>query len=156
MGTLGEMPCRPSSVLLVEDHEETADFLRLFLEQDGYSVTHVADGGLAHHLISTTTAPPDLVLLDHMLPSLTGLELLRIIRTTPEWQWIPVILLTADSRPETRAEAVDLGATAYMEKKPFVMNRLLNSIRMFLPIADGPHAHGRGNPLLFDSTIPDQ
>ena len=134
MDTLIETSCRPGSVLLVEDHDDTACLLRLILEQEGYSVIHVADGGVAQHLIATTE-PPDLLLLDIMLPCVTGLELLRVIRTTPEWQWTPVIVLTADSRAETMAEAANLGATEYMEK-PFATKRLLKSIRMFLPRSD--------------------
>ncbi len=118
-------------VLVVEDHEDTARLLRLILEREGYFVTHVADGGAAQRLMAST-APPDLMLLDIILPSLTGLELLRVVRTTPEWQWIPVILLTADTRNATMAEAANLGATEYVQK-PFVEERLLASIHQFLP-----------------------
>lgn len=126
--------CGNGRVLVVEDHEDTACLLRFLLEQEDYSVLHVADGGVAQHLIDSTP-PPDLIILDIMLPSLTGLELLRLARTTPEWQWLPVILLTADSRAETMVEAANLGATEYIQK-PFVAKRLLKSIRMFLPGPD--------------------
>jgi CheY-like chemotaxis protein len=119
------------TVLVVEDHEDTARLLRLILEREGYFVTHVVDGGAAQRLIAAT-APPDLMLLDIMLPTLTGLELLRVVRTTPEWQWIPVIILTADIRNVTMAEAANLGATEYVQK-PFVEELLLASIHRFLP-----------------------
>lgn len=119
------------TVLVVEDHEDTACLLRFILEREGYGVTHVRDGRMAQKHIATTP-PPDLLLLDIMLPSLTGLELLRIVRTTPEWQWIPVILLTADSRVETMREAANLGATEYVQK-PFAAERLLKSVHLFLP-----------------------
>ena len=119
------------SVLVVEDHEDTARLLRLILEREGYFVTHVADGGAAQRLVAAT-APPDLMLLDIMLPTLTGLELLRVVRTTPEWQWIPVIILTSDARPATMVEAANLGATEYVQK-PFVEERLLAAIHQFLP-----------------------
>jgi DNA-binding response OmpR family regulator len=121
------------TVLVVEDHEDTACLLRFILERDGYGVTHVRDGRTVQNLIATMP-PPDLLLLDIMLPSLTGLELLRVVRTTPEWQWIPVLLLTADSRTETMAEASKLGATEYVQK-PFAAERLLKSIHRFLPRA---------------------
>lgn len=124
------------TVLVVEDHEDTACLLRFILEREGYGVTHVPDGRMAQQHIATTP-PPDLLLLDIMLPSLTGLELLRIVRTTPEWQWIPVILLTADSRVETMREAANLGATEYVQK-PFAAERLLKSVHLFLP---GPADH---------------
>lgn len=119
------------TVLVVEDHEDTACLLRFILEREGYGVTHISDGQMAQEMIKTTP-PPDLLLLDIMLPSLTGLELLRVVRTTPEWQWIPVILLTADSRSETMTEATNLGATEYVQK-PFVADRLLKSVHRFLP-----------------------
>ena len=119
------------TILVVEDHEDTACLLHFILEREGYGVTHISDGQMAQNLIETTP-PPDLLLLDIMLPSMTGLELLRTVRTTPEWQWIPVILLTADSRTETMTEAANLGATEYV-KKPFIAERLLKSVHRFLP-----------------------
>ncbi|HEX7768342.1 MAG TPA: response regulator, partial [Nitrospira sp.] len=129
-----ETGCSIGTVLVVEDHEDTACLLRFILERDGYGVTQVRDGLMALKLVETTP-PPDLLLLDIMLPSLTGLELLRIVRTTPEWQWIPVILLTGDSRTETMTVAANLGATEYV-KKPFAAERLLQSIHRFLPRSD--------------------
>jgi CheY-like chemotaxis protein len=124
------------TILVVEDHEDTACLLRFILEREGYAVIHVGDGRIAQDLIATTP-PPDLLLLDIMLPSLTGLELLRTIRTTPEWQWIPVILLTADSRTETMNDAANLGATEYV-LKPFAAKRLLKSVHRFFPNSAGP------------------
>lgn len=119
------------TVMVVEDHEDTACLLRFVLEREGLAVIHVADGENARHL-TTTTAPPDLIFLDIMPPSLTGLELLRLIRTTPEWQRIPVILLTTDSRSDTMTEAANLGATEYV-LKPFAPKRVMKSVHQFLP-----------------------
>ena len=124
------------TILVVEDHEDTACLLRFILQREGYGVTCIGDGRLAQQLIATTP-PPDLLLLDIMLPSLTGLELLRAVRTTPEWQWIPVILLTADSRTETMTEAINLGATEYIQK-PFTPERVMKSVHQFLPRPVGP------------------
>lgn len=132
-----ETVCSIGTVLVVEDHEDTACLLRFILERDGYGVTQVPDGLLARTLIETTP-PPDLLLLDIMLPSLTGLELLRIVRTTPEWQWIPVILLTGDARTETMTEAANLGATEYVQK-PFAAEQLLKSVHRFVPRSDSEH-----------------
>ena len=124
------------TVLVVEDHEDTACLLRFILQREGYGVTCISDGRLAQQFIATTP-PPDLLLLDIMLPSLSGLELLRAVRTTPEWQWIPVILLTADSRSETMTEAINLGATEYIQK-PFTPERVMKSVHQFLPRPVGP------------------
>ncbi len=119
------------TILMIEDHDDTACLVRFILERHGYTVKHAPDGKNAKRL-TETTAPPDLVVLDISLPVLSGLEVLRAIRTTPEWQWIPVIVLTADTRAETMAEATDLGATEYL-KKPFSPERLLQTIESFIP-----------------------
>ena len=121
---------RPT-VLMIEDHDDTACLVRFILEGNGYTVRHAPDGNNAKRLTETST-PPDLVLLDMTLPSLSGLEILRIIRTTPEWQWIPVIILSANGQPELIVEATNLGATEYL-KKPFSRERLLQAVELFLP-----------------------
>jgi CheY-like chemotaxis protein len=119
------------TILMIEDHDDTACLVRFILERNGYMVKHAPDGWNAKRL-TETTEPPDLVLLDIALPSLSGLEILRAIRTTPEWQWIPVIILSADTREETLTEATNLGATQYL-KKPVSSERLLQAIEPFLP-----------------------
>ncbi len=125
-GTTASAP----TVLMIEDHDDTACLVRFILERNGYAVKHAPDGWNAKRL--TETKPPDLVLLDISLPSLSGLEVLRAIRTTPEWQWIPVIILSGDTRIETMAEATNLGATEYL-KKPFSQERLMKAVELFLP-----------------------
>lgn len=119
------------TVLMIEDHDDTACLVRFILEREGYVVKHAPDGNNAKRLTKTSD-PPDLVLLDVSLPSLSGLEILHTIRTTPEWQWVPVIMLTADTRLDTIAKATNLGATEYL-KKPFSPERLLKAIKPFLP-----------------------
>ncbi len=119
------------TVLMIEDHDDTACLVRFILERNGYAVRHAPDGWNAKRL-TETAKPPDLVLLDISLPSLSGLEVLRAIRTTPEWQWIPVIILSGDTRIETMAEATHLGATEYL-KKPFSQERLMKAVELFLP-----------------------
>ena len=119
------------TVLMIEDHNDTACLIRFILERNGYAVRHAPDGWHAKRL-TETAEPPGLVLLDISLPSLSGLEVLRAIRTTPEWQWIPVIILSGDTRIETMAEATHLGATEYL-KKPFSQERLMKAVALFLP-----------------------
>jgi CheY-like chemotaxis protein len=124
------------TVLMVEDHDDTACLVRFMLERHGYTIRHAPDGSNAKRLTETGPAP-DLVLLDISLPNLSGLEILRTIRSTPGWQQIPVIMLTANGQPESMIEATTLGATEYL-KKPFSPERLLQSIESFLPL---PQAH---------------
>jgi DNA-binding response OmpR family regulator len=119
------------TVLMIEDHDDTASVVRFILERNGYAVRHAPDGRNAKRL-TETSEPPDLVLLDISLPSLSGLEVLRAIRSTPEWQRIPVIMLTANGRPESIAEATTLGATEYL-KKPFSPEHLLRTVASFVP-----------------------
>ena len=124
-------PSSTPTVLMIENHNNTACLIRFILERNGYAVRHAPDGWHAKRL-TETAEPPDLVLLDISLPSLSGLEVLRAIRSTPEWQWIPVIILSADTREETMAEATTLGATEYL-KKPFSQERLMKAVALFLP-----------------------
>ncbi len=119
------------TILMIEDHDDTACLVRFILERHGYTVRHAPDGRNAKHL-TETSEPPDVVLLDISLSSLSGLEVLRVIRSTPEWQRIPVIMLTADGRPESIAEATTLGATEYL-KKPFSPDHLLRTVASFVP-----------------------
>ncbi|MDH4083573.1 MAG: response regulator [Nitrospira sp.] len=116
---------------MIEDHDDTACLVRFILERHGYAVRHAPDGRNAKRL-TETSAPPDVVLLDISLPSMSGLEVLRAIRSTPGWQSIPVIMLTANSSPEALDEATTLGAAEYL-KKPFSPEHLLRTVALFVP-----------------------
>ena len=124
---------RPA-ILIVEDHEDTACLVQFVLEREGYAVTCLPNGRAAQRMMASA-GPPQVVLLDIGLPDITGLDLLRVIRATPEWQWIPVLLLTADTRSETMIAAAHLGATEYVQK-PIAAERLLASVRRFMSV---PH-----------------
>lgn len=119
------------TVLMIEDHDDTACLVRFILERNGYAVRHAPDGTNAKRL-TESSEPPDLVLLDISLPSLSGFEVLRAIRSTPTWEQIPVVMLTAHGRPESMAEATTLGATEYLEK-PFSPEHLLRTVASFMP-----------------------
>ncbi|MBX3334026.1 MAG: response regulator transcription factor [Nitrospira sp.] len=118
------------TVLMIEDHDDTACLVRFILERNGYAVRHAPDGKNAKRL-TESSEPPDLVLLDISLPSLSGFEVLRAIRSTPTWEQIPVVMLTANGRPESMAEASTLGATEYL-KKPFTPEHLLRTVASFM------------------------
>lgn len=118
------------TVLMIEDHDDTACLVRFILERNGYAVRHAPDGKNAKRL-TESSEPPDLVLLDISLPSLSGFEVLHAIRSTPTWEQIPVVMLTANGRPESMAEATTLGATEYL-KKPFTPEHLLRTVASFM------------------------
>lgn len=107
----------PESILVVEDDEEIAMLLEFLLSREGYQVTLVKDGYAAQHLIENS-APPDLVLLDVMLPYVDGIHLLEQIRSTPTWTNIQIIMLTSKSGEREVAGALNLGADDFISK-PF-------------------------------------
>lgn len=111
------------TILVVEDEETLAESIVFSLETEGYSVTAVGDGPGA--LASITDHPPDLVILDLMLPGLPGLDVLRRVR--PE-HGMPVIILTAKSSEADVVIGLELGADDYMTK-PFSMRELVARVR---------------------------
>lgn len=116
-----------NSILVVEDEEKILRLLELELEYEGYEVGKSLDGLRAFELYQSRKW--DLVLLDVMLPGISGIELLRRIRAHDEH--IPVILLTAKSSVEDKVSGLDLGANDYITK-PFQIEELLARIRAVL------------------------
>lgn len=123
------MSTKKGTILVVEDEEKIARVLELELEYEGYSVTKVMDGFEA--LEAFRTRNWDLILLDVMLPGLSGIEILRRIRNDD--LLTPVILLTAKSSVEDKVSGLDLGANDYITK-PFQIEELLARIRAALRI----------------------
>lgn len=119
-----------ANILLIEDEKKIARLLKLELEYEGYEVTVAEDG--AAGLDCFKSAAWDLVLLDVMIPRLSGMEVLRRIRTSDALT--PVILVTArDSLPD-KVSGLDLGANDYITK-PFAIEELLARIRACLRMA---------------------
>lgn len=116
-------------ILIIEDEENIARVLQLELEFEGY-LTGIAYTG-TDGLIAYREQSWDLVLLDLMLPGLSGLDVLRRIRS--DELHTPVILLTANNRVEDKVSGLDLGANDYVTK-PFQMEELLARIRANLRI----------------------
>ena len=116
----------PARVLVVDDDEKITGFLRRALAYEGYQV-EVADAGaaaLAHALKS----PPDLVVLDVMMPGLDGLEVCRRLRAGGD---VPVLMLTARDGVGDRVQGLDAGADDYLPK-PFALEELLARLRALL------------------------
>lgn len=114
-------------ILVVEDEEKLAKFVQLELGYEGYKVT-VANDGLSG-LMAARDAEPDLVLLDWMMPGLSGVEVCRRLRATGAT--MPVILLTAKDGIEDRVAGLDAGADDYVVK-PFSIEELLARVRAHL------------------------
>ena len=113
-----------SHILVVEDEVKLAQFIKLELEYEGYEVTVINDGlgGLA----TAREMTPDLILLDWMLPGISGLEICRRLRQTGDK--VPIILLTAKDEVSDRVAGLDAGADDYIIK-PFSIEELLARIR---------------------------
>ena len=116
-------------VLIVEDEEPLTLLLRYNLEAEGYDVDSVARGDEAE--IRLREQVPDLVLLDWMLPGLSGIELCRRIRARPETERLPVIMLTARGEEGERVRGLATGADDYVVK-PFSVPELLARVRALL------------------------
>ncbi|MFZ3012267.1 MAG: response regulator [Nitrospira sp.] len=120
-----------TTVLVVEDEQDTAELLKCVLERTGFLVTYAKDGRQATTLIETTCAP-SLVLLDMVIPYVSGIELLRVIRRHPDWQGVPVIMLSADDYEPDIQQALREGATAYVTKQKGSA-ALLQAVKQLLP-----------------------
>ncbi|MBI5120796.1 MAG: phosphate regulon transcriptional regulator PhoB [Rhodospirillales bacterium] len=116
-------------ILIVEDEAPLVTLLRYNLEKEGYQVTEAGDGDEAIMLINERK--PDLVLLDWMLPMLSGIEVCRQLRRKPETRDLPVILLTARGEEADKVRGLNTGADDYITK-PFSVPELLARIRTAL------------------------
>ncbi|MEV0225705.1 response regulator transcription factor [Streptomyces sp. NPDC050704] len=113
-------------VLVAEDDEKQAELIRRYLVHDGHAVTVVHDGPTA--LKEATQRPPDLLVLDWMLPGLDGMEICRRIRATGD---MPILMLTARSTEDDLLLGLDIGADDYMTK-PYRPRELVARIRTLL------------------------
>src|SRR5436853_4477149 len=113
-------------ILIVEDEAEIASYLRRGLTYDGFSVEVVGDGNAA--LAAARERPPDLVVLDLMLPGLDGLEVARRLRIGLD---VSIIMLTARDSVADRVAGLESGADDYLPK-PFAFEELLARIRVQL------------------------
>ncbi|WP_409020268.1 phosphate regulon transcriptional regulator PhoB [Brevundimonas vesicularis] len=116
-------------ILVMEDEDALATLLQYNLEKEGYDVTVAPDG--EEGLIQVDERMPDLVLLDWMLPKLSGIEVCRRLRGRAETRNIPIIMLTARGEETDRVRGLDTGADDYMTK-PFSMTELTARIRAVL------------------------
>lgn len=119
-------------VLVVDDEERMARFVRLNLEHDGFRVVEAYRGMQAMQILRDTM--PDIVLLDVMLPDFDGFEVLKMIR---EISSVPVIMLTAKGEEDDRVRGLELGADDYVTK-PFSPRELVSRVRAVLRRFEAP------------------
>jgi two-component system phosphate regulon response regulator PhoB len=116
-------------ILIVEDEEPLTMLLRYNLEAEGYEVDAVARGDEADTRLKEQV--PDLLVLDWMLPGLSGIELCRRLRSRPETRALPIIMLTARGEESERVRGLATGADDYMVK-PFSVPELIARVRALL------------------------
>jgi len=117
------------SILLVEDEAALVALLRYNLEREGFAVLEAPDGDEA--LLQAREQKPDLILLDWMLPLVSGIEVCRQLRRHPETRAIPIIMLTARGEEGDKLRGLDSGADDYVTK-PFSPSELIARIRAVL------------------------
>ena len=118
-----------ANILIVEDEADLALLLRYNLEAEGFAVQSAEDGEEATERLRETT--PDLILLDWMLPGLSGIELCRRWRLREETARVPIIMLTARGEEEERVRGLATGADDYMVK-PFSLPELVARVNALL------------------------
>lgn len=118
-------------VLLIEDEANIAEAIRFILSRDGCEVQVQPDGNAA--LAAVAAFGPDLVVLDLMLPGMSGLEILAALRANPTTQSLPVLMLTAKGQGRDRDAAERAGVSAFMTK-PFANAEIRAAVRDLLGV----------------------
>jgi two-component system alkaline phosphatase synthesis response regulator PhoP len=113
-------------IVVVEDDPDISELVGRYLEKAGYKSERIASGGDA--LQAIVARPPDMVVLDLMLPQVDGLEICRTLRANPKTSDIPIIMLTARGDEAERIVGLELGADDYLAK-PFSPNELVARVR---------------------------
>ena len=131
-------------ILVIEDDDAISTLIQYNLEKEGYDVAVAGDG--EEGLMQSEERLPDLVVLDWMLPKVSGIEVCRRLRSRPESRNVPIIMLTARGEESDRVRGLDVGADDYLTK-PFSVPELNARIRAVLRrmrpgLADDRLSHG--------------
>ena len=136
-------------IMVVEDEAALVTLLRYNLEKEGYRVCEATDGEEA--LLVSDEATPDLVILDWMLPVMSGIEVCRQLRRKPVTRDVPIIILTARGEEADKVRGLNVGADDYLTK-PFSLPELMARVRALLRRSQP--AHGKG-VLSYDTIVMD-
>jgi two-component system, OmpR family, alkaline phosphatase synthesis response regulator PhoP len=123
------MAAMAARILIVEDDPDIAELVARYLGKAGFTTDCAAGGGQA--LAAIAAEPPDLLVLDLMLPQVDGLEVCRAVRANPATSALPIIMLTARAEESERIVGLELGADDYLAK-PFSPNELVARVRALL------------------------
>lgn len=131
----------PKNVLIVDDEPNIVLSLQFLMKKAGYNVRVARDGEEA--LAEIAKAPPDLVLLDVMMPKRDGFDVCQTVRGNPSWQDVRIIMLTARGRDIEREKGLALGADSYVTK-PFSTKDVLAQVDELLGLGGGETKAGGG------------
>ena len=137
-------------ILIVDDNRDLRGYLRRVLNQAGYSVISAHNG--AHGYTEAQKHCPDLIVTDLMMPQVSGLDLIAMIRQDQQLAGTPMILLTAKANEETRIEGTEMGADAYLAK-PFNDRELLAEVRNLLALKTNERRVAQLNLYLTESVL---
>ncbi|HSW99028.1 MAG TPA: response regulator [Candidatus Saccharimonadales bacterium] len=125
-------PKHPKRILFVEDDDALAGVYLVRLQAEGFDVKRVSNGEEA--LAAATSFKPDLVLLDVMMPKVSGFDVLDILRNTPETANMKIIMLTALSQESDRKRAESMGVDEYLVKSQVVITDVIDRIKAHLKL----------------------
>jgi DNA-binding response OmpR family regulator len=120
-------------LFVIDDEPDVVELLRTILEAEGMEVSSATDGASAIEQI--LAEPPDLIILDIMMPELDGFELLKLLRLDSFGANIPVLILSARTEQHDQIEGLQSGANAYI-CKPFSPRELVRQVRFLLGLTD--------------------
>jgi DNA-binding response OmpR family regulator len=126
------MEAKKSKILIVEDDLALSGVYKSRLELEGFEVSQVSDGEKA--LTAAVEFKPDIILLDAMMPKISGFDVLDILRNTPETKDLKVIMLTALSQPKDKERAESLGVDDYIVKSQVVIGDVVDRIKHHLGV----------------------
>lgn len=127
-------------LLIVEDEADIAESLRYNFEREGFKVAVAESGEKGLRMALDESRPPSLILLDLMLPGMTGIELCRRLRREPATKKMPVIMLTAKAAEGDKIAGLDTGADDYITK-PFSVKEVIARVRAVLRRVDAETVH---------------
>ena len=120
-------------ILIIEDDHFLSDLYRSVLESDGYLVSQAFDG--LEGIANTSKEQPDLILLDLVLPELSGLEVLKKIKSSPNGKGLKVVILSNIKDEEIIASATRMGAKGYIIKRAISPNQIADEVKKYLEAA---------------------
>ncbi|NSW58118.1 MAG: response regulator [Armatimonadetes bacterium] len=121
-------------ILVVDDCEEMQDLYRTVLEVHGYEVVQARDGMQGIAALSEGVRP-DVIVLDISMPKLTGWDVLRLVQENPDWQDIPIVVISALGQPSNVQRGWSLGAASYLYK-PVAVDELLLMVNRLVSLAE--------------------